>query len=79
MPSNLRPTTPRTQRIRPMTCTGFGLIRFRSPLLTESLFAFRSSGYLDVSVHRVCLPDLCIQSGITWICQAGFSHSEIRG
>ena len=26
---------------------------------------FFSSGYLDVSVPRVCPPDLCIQSGIT--------------
>ena len=31
----------------------FGLFRFRSPLLTESLVVFSSSGYLDVSVHRV--------------------------
>ena len=33
----------------------FGLVRFRSPLLSESLFAFFSSGYLDVSVPRVPL------------------------
>ena len=32
----------------------FGLIRFRSPLLSESLIIFSSSGYLDVSVLRVC-------------------------
>ena len=31
----------------------FGLFRFRSPLLTESHVVFSSSGYLDVSVHRV--------------------------
>ena len=31
----------------------FGLFPFRSPLLWESLFVFYSSGYLDVSVHRV--------------------------
>ena len=31
----------------------FGLIRFRSPLLSESLIIFSSSGYLDVSVLRV--------------------------
>ena len=30
----------------------FGLFRFRSPLLTESLVVFSSSGYLDVSVHH---------------------------
>ena len=31
----------------------FGLFRFRSPLLTESLLVFSSSSYLDVSVQRV--------------------------
>ncbi len=31
----------------------FGLFRVRSPLLTESRFSFFSTGYLDVSVHRV--------------------------
>ena len=31
----------------------FGLFRVRSPLLAESMFSFFSSGYLDVSVHRV--------------------------
>jgi hypothetical protein len=29
-------------------------LRVRSPLLAQSLFIFFSSGYLDVSVHRVC-------------------------
>ena len=31
----------------------FGLFPVRSPLLGESLIVFYSSGYLDVSVHRV--------------------------
>ena len=38
----------------------FGLFRFRSPLLTESLVVFSSSGYLDVSVPRVPLHTLWI-------------------
>jgi len=38
----------------------FGLFRFRSPLLTESHVVFSSSGYLDVSVHRVPFLTLCI-------------------
>ena len=38
--SPLRPATP-----IPLACDRFGLIRFRSPLLTESLLAFSSSGY----------------------------------
>ncbi len=79
MASKMRPTTPHAQRIRPMTYARFGLVRFRSPLLTESLFAFCSSGYLDVSIRRVRLPDLCIQPGIAWVRQAGFPHSEIHG
>ncbi len=45
MASKTCPATPYAQRIRPMTYVWFGLIRFRSPLLTESLFAFFSSGY----------------------------------
>ena len=36
-----------------------------------------SSGYLDVSVRRVCFPCLYIQQGMTqW---AGLPHSEIHG
>ena len=38
----------------------FGLLPFRSPLLWKSLFTFFSSGYLDVSVHRVPLHILLI-------------------
>jgi hypothetical protein len=34
----------------------FGLVRVRSPLLTESLIIFFSYGYLDVSVPHVRLP-----------------------
>ena len=33
----------------------FGLFPFRSPLLWKSMFSFFSSGYLDVSVHRVAV------------------------
>ena len=73
------PTTPHAQRIRPMTYARFGLFRVRSPLLTESLFAFCSSGYLDVSIRRVGFSDLCIQPEIVWVLQTGFPHSEIPG
>src|SRR5574343_105046 len=38
---------------------------------------FFSSGYLDVSVHRVRLPYLCIQYGIPQ--RGGFPHSDIGG
>ncbi len=62
-----------------MTYVWFGLVRVRSPLLTESLFAFLSSGYLDVSIPPVRFPSLCIQLGITWVYLAGFPYSEIHG
>ena len=57
----------------------FGLFRFRSPLLTESLVVFSSSGYLDVSVHRVPPAYLWIQYAVTEVLSAGFPHSDISG
>ena len=50
----------------------FGLFRFRSPLLTESHVVFSSSGYLDVSVHRVPFLKLCIGLRILRFAQVGF-------
>ena len=57
----------------------FGLFRFRSPLLTESHVVFSSSGYLDVSVHRVPFHTLWIGVWMTGVFPAGFPHSEIYG
>ena len=57
----------------------FGLFRFRSPLLTESHVVFSSSGYLDVSVHRVPFLTLCIGVRILEVCSSGFPHSDISG
>ena len=57
----------------------FGLFRFRSPLLTESHVVFSSSGYLDVSVHRVPFHTLWIGVWMTEVCSAGFPHSDISG
>ena len=42
-------------------------------------FSFFSSGYLDVSVHRVPSVYLWIQYTVTEVCSAGFPHSEIAG
>ena len=42
-------------------------------------FVFFSSGYLDVSVHRVPLHTLWIHVWIHGVCPCGFPHSEIRG
>ena len=57
----------------------FGLFRFRSPLLTESLVVFSSSGYLDVSVRRVPLPALWIGAGMHEGSSCGFPHSDTSG
>ena len=42
-------------------------------------FSFSSSGYLDVSVHRVPFHELCIRSWMTEGFSAGFPHSDIHG
>ena len=57
----------------------FVLFRVRSPLLTESIVSFSSSGYLDVSVHRVPLHTLWIGVWIHEVFSCGFPHSEICG
>ena len=41
--------------------------------------SFSSSGYLDVSVHRVPFHTLWIGVWITEVCSAGFPHSDISG
>ena len=41
--------------------------------------SFFSSGYLDVSVHRVPLHTLCIHVWIHEVCSCGFPHSDICG
>ena len=57
----------------------FRLFRFRSPLLPESHVVFSSSGYLDVSVHRVPFHTLWIGVWILEVYSSGFPHSEISG
>ena len=57
----------------------FGLFRFRSPLLPESHVVFSSSGYLDVSVHRVPGVWLCIHHTSLEVHSSRFPHSEISG
>ena len=42
-------------------------------------FSFFSSGYLDVSVHRVPFHTLWIGVWMTGVFPAGFPHSDIRG
>ena len=57
----------------------FGLFPFRSPLLWKSHVVFSSSGYLDVSVHRVPFLNLWIGLRILEVCSSGFPHSDISG
>ena len=45
----------------------------------EITVVFSSSGYLDVSVHRVPSIWLCIHHTVTGVPPAGFPHSEIDG
>ena len=45
----------------------------------EITVVFSSSGYLDVSVHRVPFLNLWIGLRILEVCSSGFPHSEISG
>ena len=45
----------------------------------EITVVFSSSGYLDVSVHRVPFPGLWIGPGMPEDCSGGFPHSDISG
>ena len=71
------PTTPRLQRLRPIAQPRFGLLRFRSPLLTEYslllevLRCFSSLGVL-VTVYVFNRASRDITPG-------GFPHSDISG
>ena len=57
----------------------FGLFPFRSPLLWKSHVVFSSSGYLDVSVHRVPFHSLWIGLWILEVFSSRFPHSDISG
>ena len=70
------PTTPHTQRLPALTRIRFGLIRFRSPLLTEYLFlpvlrCFTSRRSLHTPYIFRC--------GSLDMTPAGFPHSDILG
>ena len=68
------PTTPETPK-----CHGFGLFRFRSPLLSESRFLSFPSGTEMVHFPEFALSHLCIQWVVPRVCLGGFPHSEISG
>ena len=61
------------------THTGLGSFHFARRYFGNRIFSFSSSGYLDVSVHRVPEHTLWIHVCTTKVCLARFPHSEIHG
>ena len=61
------------------TRSGLGSSAFARRYLRNRLFSFSSSGYLDVSVHRVPSVNLWIQLTVTEVFSAGLPHSDICG
>jgi hypothetical protein len=57
----------------------FGLIRFRSPLLTESRLLSLPPGTEMFHFPGFALTALCIQAGVFRYCLKGLPHSEIFG
>jgi hypothetical protein len=71
------PTTPRSQRLRPIARSRFGLLRFRSPLLTESfLFLEVLRCFSSLGVPRTAYGFSRRFPGVT---PGGFPHSETSG
>ena len=68
------PTTPTGPK-----SIGFGLMRFRSPLLSQSRFLSFPSGTEMVHFPEFALSHLCIQWVVPEVCSGGFPHSEISG
>ena len=59
------PTTPAMQRLSAITHHGFSLIRFRSPLLSESLLFSLPAGTEMFQFARFASTHLCIQCEMT--------------
>ena len=66
-------------RTPPCTHGGLGSSVFARRYSRNRMFSFSSSGYLDVSVHRVPSVHLWIQCTVHEVCSCGFPHSEIHG
>ena len=60
-------------------CTTVWALSISLAATLEIEVSFFSSGYLDVSVHRVPSAWLWIHHTVTEVCSAGFPHSEIHG
>ena len=75
------PTTPTMQPLPGITHDRFSLIRFRSPLLPESLLFSLPVGTEMFHFPTFPQPALYIQAGVTRYARAlaGFPHSDILG
>ncbi len=75
------PATPHVQPLPGITHAWFSLIRFRSPLLPESLLFSLPVGTEMFHFPTFPQPALYIQAGVTRSarCLAGFPHSDILG
>ncbi len=75
------PTTPNVQHLPAITHARFSLIRFRSPLLTESRLLSLPVGTEMFHFPTFPLPALYIQAGVTRSARrpAGFPHSDTLG
>ena len=75
------PTTPTMQPLPGITHDRFSLIRFRSPLLPESLLFSLPVGTEMFHFPTFPLPALYIQAGVTRSARrpAGFPHSDTLG
>ena len=75
------PATPHMQRLPALTHMRFSLIRFRSPLLTESRLFSLPVGTEMFHFPTFPLPALYIQAGVTRSARrpAGFPHSDTLG
>ena len=80
-PDKMRLTTPHTQPLPGLPCARFSLLRFRSPLLTESRLFSLPVGTEMFHFPTFPLPALYIQAGVTGSARrpAGFPHSETLG
>ena len=68
------------QSVTPVcTHTGLGSFHFARRYFGNRIFSFSSSGYLDVSVHRVPGLHLWIQYRPHEVCSCRFPHSDIHG
>lgn len=62
-----------------LTLYEFRLLRFRSPLLTQSQLLSFPPGTEMVHFPGLALSALCVQAAVTGYRPAGFPHSEISG